>query len=90
MWRQAKAGKMGYHTRMEHNKWLLKIGNAKEINKKGGFENYGIIKNQCILVKVSVIGAKKRLIRMNDPLRPSKIIPNEAPTIQYINLEGTA
>ena len=81
---------MGYHTRMEHNKWLLKIGNTNGINKKGGFENYGVVKNQYLLIKGSVIGAKKRLIRINDPLRPSKIIPNEAPTIQYINLEKAA
>jgi large subunit ribosomal protein L3 len=87
MWRQAKAGKMGYHTRMEHNKWLLKIGNANEINKKGGFENYGVIKTSYILVKGSVIGAKKRLVRLNQSLSPNKIRPNEVPVIQYINLE---
>jgi large subunit ribosomal protein L3 len=86
MWRQAKAGKMGYHTRTEHNKWLLKIGNANEINKKEGFKSYGVVKNTCILVKGSVIGAKKRLIRLNEALNPNKIRPDEAPDIQYINL----
>ena len=86
MWRQAKAGKMGYHVRTERNKWLLKIGDAGAINKKGGFENYGVIKNTYILVKGSTIGAKKRLIRLNDALMPKKIIPEEVPTIQYINL----
>ncbi len=87
MWRQAKAGKMGCHLRMEHNKWLLKIGNANEISKNGGFEKYGVIKNNYILVKGSVIGAKKRLIRINESIRPDKGIPNTPPTIQYINLE---
>ncbi len=87
MWRQAKAGKMGYHVRMEHNKWLLKIGNANEISKKGGFDNYGVIKNSYILVKGSVIGTKKRLVRINESIRPDKGIPNTPPTIQYINLE---
>jgi len=87
MWRQAKAGKMGYHVRMDSNKWLLKIGNANEISKKGGFENYGVVKNQYILVKGSVIGAKRRLIRINEPLRPNKITPNDAPPIVHINLE---
>jgi len=86
MWRQAKAGKMGYHTRMEHNKWLLKIGNANDVNKKSGFENYGVIKNNYILVKGSVIGSKKRLIRLNESIRPNKNTPNDAPIIQYINL----
>jgi len=86
MWRVAKAGKMGYHTRTERNKWLLKIGNNDEINKKGGFENYGVIKSNYILVKGSVIGAKKRLIRINEAMRPAKNIPNSTPPIQNINL----
>jgi large subunit ribosomal protein L3 len=86
MWRQAKAGKMGYHVRIEHNKLLLKIGNANEINKKGGFENYGVVKNTYILVKGSIIGTKKRLIRMDNSPRPNKNVPTTPPTIQYINL----
>ena len=86
MWRVAKAGKMGYHLRTEQNKWLLKIGNSNEISKKGGFENYGVIKSNYILVKGSVIGAKKRLIRINEAMRPAKNIPNSPPPIQYINL----
>jgi len=86
MWRQAKAGKMGYHVRTEYNKWLLKIGKANDINKNGGFEHYGIIKNSYILVKGSIIGTKKRLIRINDPMRPNKKIPQEPPATQYINL----
>ena len=90
MWRIAKAGKMGYHVRTERNKWILKIGNANEISKKGGFEHYGIIKNQYILVKGSIIGAKKRLIRLNDALDPNKIRPEEVPTIQYINRTKSA
>jgi large subunit ribosomal protein L3 len=87
MWRQAKAGKMGYHLRTEHNKWLLKIGNANEISKKAGFNNYGVIKNNYILVKGSVIGPKKRLVRINESVRPDKKIPDSPPTVQYINLE---
>ena len=86
MWRQAKAGKMGYHVRTERNKWLLKIGDAGKNKKKGGFENYGVVKNTYILVKGSIIGAKKRLIRLNEALMPNKISPGEVPTIQYINL----
>ena len=68
----------------------MKIGNSDEINKKGGFEKYGVIKNNYILIKGSVIGAKRRLIRINESLRPNKIIPNEAPSIVHINLEKGA
>src|SRR3989338_342840 len=87
MWSVAKAGKMGSHPRTERNKWLLKIGNGAEINKKGGFENYGIVKNAYILIKGSVTGPKKRIIRLNEALTPSKLRPGEAPAIQYINLD---
>ena len=87
MWRTAKAGKMGYHVRTEINKWLLKIGNVNELSMKGGFHNYGVIKNQYVLIKGSIIGPKKRVIRFNEAIRPNKIAPNDAPIIQYINLK---
>jgi large subunit ribosomal protein L3 len=90
MWRNAKAGKMGYHTRSERNKWVLKIGNASDIGKKGGFENYGVIKNPYVILKGSIIGPKKRLIRFNETMTPNKIRPSEAPNIQFMNLEKVA
>ena len=90
MWRVAKAGKMGYHVRTEYNKWLLKIGKASEISKKGGFESYGVVKNPFILVKGSIAGTEKRLIRFNEPIRPSSKIPATSPTIQSTNLDVTA
>ncbi|MBI2135083.1 50S ribosomal protein L3 [Candidatus Woesearchaeota archaeon] len=90
MWRVAKAGKMGYHTRTEYNKWLLKIGKAGDISRRGGFESYGVVKNQYILVKGSVAGPEKRLIRFNEPIRPSGKIPPAAPVIQSTNLDVNA
>jgi len=90
MWRVAKAGKMGYHVRTEYNKWLLKIGKAADISKKGGFESYGVVKNQFILVKGSIAGPEKRLIRLNEPIRPSDKIPATVPMIQSTNLDVTA
>lgn len=86
MWRVAHAGKMGYHLRTEYNKWLLKIGNKpEEINPNGGFIKYGVVRNLYILVKGSVAGPRRRLIRFNFPLRPDKKIPSDGPLIQYIS-----
>lgn len=88
MWRVAHAGKMGYHLRTEYNKWLIKIGNkADEINVKGGFVDYGIVKNPYILLKGSIGGTKKRLIRLTDAVRPKKDVP-EAPQIAYVSIES--
>lgn len=86
-WTVARAGKMGFHTRTEYNKWLLKIGEkGEEVNTKGGFLHYGDVKNTYIMIKGSVAGPVKRLIRFNDATRSSKRIPNEAPSIQYVSV----
>lgn len=88
MWRTAHAGKMGYHLRTEYNKWIVKIGNkSDEISTKGGFLNYGVVKNPYILIKGSVSGTQKRLIRFTDAIRPKKNVP-EAPQITYISAES--
>lgn len=88
MWRTAHAGKTGYNLRTEYNKWLIKIGNkADEINANGGFINYGLVKSSYILVKGSISGHKKGLIRLTEAIRPKKNVP-EAPQIAYISLES--
>ncbi len=86
MWRVAHAGKMGYHQRTEYNKHILKISEKpEEVNPKGGFLNYGLIKNPYVILKGSVAGSRKRLIILSEAIRPNKKIPKEAPTINYIN-----
>ena len=82
-------GQMGYHRRTELNKWLLKIGEkGDEINRKGGWIKYGIVKNQWVMLKGSVQGPSKRLIIMREAIRPNKSIPNQPPEIKEINLES--
>lgn len=89
MYRVAHAGKMGCHTRTEYNKLLLKIGEKpEEVNPKGGFVNYGVVKGNYIIVKGSIGGARSRVIRMVKAIRPNKLIPAEAPSIQEISLES--
>jgi len=88
MWRTAHAGKMGYHLRTEYNKWLIKISNKpEEINVKGGFLNYGLVKNQYVLIKGSLGGPTKGLIRFTESIRPKKNTP-EAPQIVYTSIES--
>jgi large subunit ribosomal protein L3 len=82
-------GKMGYHSRTEYNKLIVKIGSKpEEINLKGGFKRYGLVKNNYILIKGTVAGQLKRLIRFNTPMRPNKKIPKEAPIISYTSRES--
>lgn len=86
MYRVAHAGQMGYHQRFEFNKWLIKIGEKpEEVQPKGGFKHYGIVKNNYLLVKGSVQGTQKRLIILTNPMRPDNKVPKEGPQIIYIN-----
>ncbi len=65
-----QAGQMGYHQRTEYNKLVLKVGDdGEEIIPKGGFLHYGEVKNPYVLIKGSVPGPTKRLIRMRLPIR---------------------
>ncbi len=88
MWRVAHAGKTGYNLRTEYNKRLLKIGSkASEANTKGGFVSYGNVNNTYILIKGSIAGHQKRLIRLTYPMRQKKTMA-EAPQITYISTES--
>lgn len=65
-----QAGQTGYHQRTEYNKRILKIGkNPDEINPKGGFLHYGLVRNDYVLFHGSIPGPTKRLIRMRDAIR---------------------
>ena len=65
-----QAGQTGYHQRTEYNKRLLKLGdNPDEINPKGGFLNYGLIRGNYALVHGSLPGPSKRLIRFRKAVR---------------------
>ncbi len=89
IWRVAHAGQTGYHQRSEHNKHVIKISeDPKLINPKGGLLQYGLVKNDFILLKGSIGGSRKRLIKLIHAKRPSKKITKEAPIISYISLES--
>ena len=62
-------GQMGYHKRTEINKRIMKMGAPVEINPLGGFTHYGVLKNDYLLVKGSLAGPQKRLIRFRKAVR---------------------
>lgn len=81
-----QSGKMGFHLRTEHNKICLKLGTKpEEINPKGGFPHYGIVRNDYILLKGSVSGPTKRPIAMTLPIRSTQK-QVQTPTTKDISL----
>lgn len=69
-WRVPQHGQMGYHTRTEYNKFILAI-NPDSI-KKQNIMRYGNINNDILVLRGSIPGPKKRLIRFTESFRNKK------------------
>ena len=77
-------GQTGYYQRTEFNKRILKIGSdGTEVTPNGGFINYGIVKNGYVMIRGSVPGPSKRLVRMRPPIRCKP--PLDVPVINHIS-----
>ena len=82
-----RAGQLGFFQRIEYNKRIIKVGeNGEEITPKGGFVNYGVIRGDYILIKGSIPGPVKRLIRLRVAARPPRVAPETAPQILYVKV----
>lgn len=98
MWTVPMPGQMGFHTRTEYNKRLLRIGeNGKlklgdeeiEITPKGGFPHYGVVRNDFLMIAGTLPGSIKRIIRFRPAIRPPERRPEvKAPQITYVSRES--
>jgi large subunit ribosomal protein L3 len=87
-WTVPQLGQTGYHQRTEFNKRIIKIGSdGSEVTPQGGLLKYGIVKGDYIMLKGSVPGPIKRLVRIRDAIRPSRT-PQTAPELSYISLQS--
>lgn len=88
-WRVPQLGQTGYHQRTEFNKRILAIGtDGMDITPDGGFVGYGVVRNEYMLIKGSVPGPVKRLIRMRKAIRPGAAFAPKAPQILYVSKES--
>jgi large subunit ribosomal protein L3 len=74
MYTVARQGQRGFHQRTEYNKRILVISNTEKdpqnpINPAGGFKHFGLVKGDYIVVRGSVPGVPKRLVKMRQPIR---------------------
>lgn len=81
MYTVARQGQRGFHQRTEYNKRILIISDTEKdgqnsINPSGGFKHFGLVKGDYIVVRGSVPGVPKRLIKMRQPIRnvPKKVL----------------
>ncbi len=89
-WQVPQAGQMGSHQRTQVNMRVLKYAQSNgqdDINVKGGFVNYGLVRTNYVLIHGSVPGPIKRLVKFRDPARQkSKSVENLE--IAYISRES--
>jgi large subunit ribosomal protein L3 len=82
-----RAGQMGFHNRTEFNKRIMLMGSDNErINPASGFKNYGFVDGEYLLLKGSVAGPAKRLIKLRKSVR-NPDYPEEAPQVTYLHTE---
>ncbi|MFH0885157.1 MAG: 50S ribosomal protein L3 [Candidatus Micrarchaeota archaeon] len=80
-----QAGQTGYHQRTEMNKRILRIGQKpEEINPSSGFPHYGFVRNDFVVVKGSVPGPVKRLIKLRLAVRAKE--PAKELSLGYVSL----
>ena len=69
-WTAPMAGQVGFQTRTEMNKRVLKIGEkGSEVNPNSGFKRYGIIGSNYLVLEGSVPGTKKRFVLIRPAIR---------------------
>ncbi|HUG97175.1 MAG TPA: 50S ribosomal protein L3, partial [Nitrososphaera sp.] len=81
MYTVARQGQHGFHQRTEYNKRILVMSNTEKdgqnsINPSGGFKHFGLVKGDYIIVRGSIPGVPKRLVKMRHPIRnvPKKVL----------------
>ena len=83
MYTVPRAGQTGFHQRIEYNKRIMVMSNTDKeefkINPDGGYKHFGNVNGDYVIVKGSVPGTYRRLIKLRKQIRnePKKIIkPN--------------
>ena len=87
MWQVPRPGLMGYNNRTEYNKKILKLGTEKDvkgINKKDGFKNYGLVKNDFLVIAGSVAGPSKRAVGIRQPIREVPAERHKIDSLDYV------
>jgi large subunit ribosomal protein L3 len=79
MYTVPRAGQFGFHQRIEYDKRIMIMGNTEDdklkINPDGGYKHFGLVKGDFIVLKGSVPGTYKRLIKLRSQIRnvPAKV-----------------
>ncbi len=79
MYTVPRAGQMGFHQRIEYDKRIMIMSNTEnnelKINPEGGYKQFGLVKGDFIVLRGSVRGTYRRLIKLRSQIRnaPAKV-----------------
>ncbi len=83
-----QAGQTGYHQRTELNKQIMRVGSDIDgINPNSGFLHYGFVKSDYLVLKGSIPGPCKRLIRLRLSIRAGN--QTKEPKVSYLSTKGS-
>lgn len=84
MYTVPRAGQMGFHQRIEYNKRIMIMSNTDEnklkINPDGGYKHFGLVKGDYVILKGSVPGTYRRLIKLRSQIR-NEVVKVSKPNI---------
>lgn len=87
-WQVPQMGQMGYQQRTEFNKRILMFGdNGADITPAGGFLHYGVVRNPYVLIKGSIPGPAKRLVRIRPAVRQGEHMERQ-PAIEHVSIQS--
>lgn len=87
MYRVPHAGQTGYHQRTEYNKPLVYLGkDVEKVNPLGGYIRYGNVKSTFLIILGSVIGPKKRMVRLVHAIRPNTNLKIRTEKLQMVKV----
>ena len=89
MYTVPRAGQRGFHQRVQYNNRIMIVGTSEsnefKINPAGGFKHFGLVKGDYIIIRGSIPGPYRRLVKIRDPIRP-KLTKATQPKILEIML----
>jgi len=88
MYTVPRAGQMGFHQRTEYDKRIMIIGNTNDdqikINPDGGYKHFGLVKGDFIVLKGSVPGTYRRLIKLRRQIRNAPLKVNKPNILEVV------
>ncbi|SHO46901.1 50S ribosomal protein L3 [Nitrosotalea sinensis] len=74
MYSVPRAGQRGFHQRIQYNNRIMIVSNSQndelKINPPGGYKHFGLVEGDYVILRGSIPGTYKRLVKLRAPVRP--------------------